>query len=349
MTNFSFVKSAAISLVVLASHTFTTAAISKTLVNGAGATFPQPLYALWFSEFSKTDKEASINYQAIGSGGGIRQFVAGTVDFGATDEPMSVEEEAKLTGKVAHIPTVLGAVVVSYNIPGIKDQLNLDGALVSEIFMGTVKKWNDPKIVAQNPNLKLPDLAINPAYRSDGSGTTGVFTDYLNKVSPEFKTKVGQGKAVQWPVGVGGKGNSGVAGIISQNPGSIGYVELIFAEQNKLTYAKIKNASGAYISPSLKATSAAASGKSKEMIAQNFKVSVTNSLDKDAYPISSFTWILVHDPVAPGKGEKIVQFLKWALSPAGQKLATDLGYAPLPADIAKSALEKIAKLSPKAS
>jgi len=297
------------------------------LINGAGATFPYPLYSKWFSEYNKLKPELKFNYQSIGSGGGIQQITNGTVDFGASDAPMSDEEIAKLPD-VMHIPTVLGAVVVTYHAP--LSSLRLTPELLASIFLGKVVKWNDSAIAKVNPGVQLPDLAITVARRSDGSGTTFVFTDYLAKVSPEWKTEVGAGKSVKWPVGLGGKGNEGVTGLVKQTPGSIGYVELVYANQNKLPLAALQNKDGAFVTPSLEATSSAAAGA---VIPDDFRVSITDAAGKASWPISAFTYVLVRKGQADGrKGEAVVKFLWWAVHD-GQKLAAALDYATLPAAV----------------
>ncbi len=294
------------------------------LVNGAGATFPFPLYSKWFSEYNKLHPDVRFNYQSIGSGGGIQQLTAGTVDFGASDAPMSAEEMARVPD-VQHVPTVLGAVVVTYNAPF--TGLKLTPALVEGIFLGTVKKWNDPALAKVNPGVPLPDAAITVVRRSDGSGTTYVFTDYLSKISPAWKEKVGVGKSVSWPVGLGGKGNEGVTGLVKQIPGSIGYVELAYATQNKLPTAAIQNRDGSFVTPTIEATSAAAAGVD---MPADYRVSVTDAPGKDAWPIASFTYLLVHEDAKDrARGEALVRFLWWAVHD-GQKLAAPLDYAPLP-------------------
>jgi phosphate transport system substrate-binding protein len=310
-----------------------TASADPILITGAGATFPNPLYSKWFSDYNKLHPDIRFNYQSIGSGGGIQQFTAGTVDFGATDAPMSADEQAKAPDAV-HIPTVLGAVVVTYNAP--IQGLRLTPAVLADIFLGKITKWNDPRIAAVNPGVKLPDAAIAVVRRSDGSGTTYVFTDYLSKVSPEWKEKAGTGKSVSWPVGLGGKGNEGVTGLVKQTPGSIGYVELAYANQNKLPTALLQNKDGNFVAPSIAATSAAAAGVT---IPADYKVSVTNASGKDAWPIASFTYLLVHrDAKDKAKGDELVKFLWWAIHD-GQATAAPLEYAPLPAAVVKM-LEK---------
>jgi len=294
------------------------------LINGAGATFPFPLYSKWFAEYNKLHPDLRFNYQSIGSGGGIKQITERTVDFGATDAPMSEEELKKAPG-VIHIPTVLGAVVVVYN--GAPEGVKLTSEALADIFLGKITRWNDPKLQAIPGQPKLPDVAITVAHRSDGSGTTSVFTDYLAKVSPAWKTTVGQGKAVKWPVGLGGKGNEGVTGTVKSTPGAIGYVELAYAKQNKLPIAAIKNADGTFVMPSIETTSEAAAGVT---LPADFRVSITDAKGKNAYPISSFTYILIYkEQTDPVRGKAIGNFLWWAI-PEGQKLAGPLDYAPLP-------------------
>ena len=316
-----------------------TAAIAATLINGAGATFPYPLYAKWFSEYRKANPEVEINYQSIGSGGGIRQFIEKTVDFGATDAPMSDEQLARAGAPVLHIPTVLGAVVLTYNLPNAPKGLKLTPDIVADAFLGKVTKWNDPRITALNPGVKLEgDILI--VHRSDGSGTTNIFTDYLSKVSPDWKAKAGTGTAVKWPVGLGGKGNEGVAGLIKQTPGSLGYVELIYAETNKLPYATLKNKAGTFVQPTLAAVTAAADGALKAM-PDDFRISLANADGKDAYPISGFTYLLVWKSMPDAaKAERLVKFLSWAVND-GQKLAGALQYAPLPKSLATKVEAKI--------
>ncbi|MBY0369901.1 phosphate ABC transporter substrate-binding protein PstS [bacterium] len=309
---------------------FSPALFAAALINGAGASFPYPLYAKWFSEYQKVNPEVQINYQSIGSGGGIRQFSQKTVDFGASDAPMTDEQIKEAKEPVVHIPTVLGAVVVTYNVPEVTKPLQLSGDLVADIFLGTITKWDDARIKAQNPGVTLPAKAILVAHRSDGSGTTNIFTDYLSKVSPAWKEKVGVGTAVKWPTGLGGKGNEGVAGLVKQTPGAVGYVELIYAKSNDLKFASIKNKAGAFVEPDMKSVTAAA-GATK--IPADFRVSLTDASGKGAYPISGFTYLLVwkKHPDAD-KGGKLVEFLNWAVTD-GQKYAGDLHYAPLPSSL----------------
>jgi phosphate transport system substrate-binding protein len=316
-------------MMVLASFGAHGAHAEDTLINGAGATFPFPLYSKWFSEFHKANPGVEINYQSIGSGGGIRQLLDKTVDFGASDAPMTDEQLAKSAVPILHIPTVLGAVVISYNLQQINQPLRLSGQVVADIYLGKIKNWDDAAIAALNPGVNIPkNVPILAAYRSDGSGTTAVFTDYLSKVDPEWKTKVGQGTAVQWPTGLGGKGNEGVTGILKQTPGSIGYVELAYAVSNQIPFAHLKNKAGSFIAPNTQSVTAAANGALKSM-PKDFRVSITDSAGKDAYPISSFTYLLVYKTMPGAKGAQFVNFLNWAMD-SGQELAAPLTYAPLP-------------------
>jgi len=302
-------------------------------LTGAGATFPNPIYTKWFDAYNKKTG-IQINYQSIGSGGGIRQFTEGTVDFGATDGPMNESQIQAVAGNVHHIPTVLGAVVVTYNLPSLGDvKLKFDGTLLVDIFMGRVTKWNDPKIAALNPGVKLPNIDLIVVHRSDGSGTTYVFTDYLNKFSREWKDKVGYATSVNWPVGLGGKGNEGVTQQVKQVEGALGYVELIYALSNKLPYGQIKNPSGSFITPSLETVTSAAAGI-KLPKDTDFRVSITNAPGAEAYPIASFTWLLVKkDNKDTAKAKLIRDFLAWMITPEAQKMAADLHYAPLPAPV----------------
>jgi phosphate transport system substrate-binding protein len=302
-------------------------------LTGAGATFPNPIYTKWFDAYNKKTG-VQINYQSIGSGGGIRQFTEGTVDFGATDGPMNQSQIDAVNANVVHIPTVLGAVVVTYNLPGLGDtRLKFDGNALVEIFMGRLTKWNDKQLQALNPGVKLPDQDIIVVHRSDGSGTTYIFTDYLNKFSREWKDKVGYATSVNWPVGLGGKGNEGVTQQVKQTEGAIGYVELIYALSNKLGYGEIKNAAGKFVTPSLESvTAAAASAKLPKDT--DFRVSITNAPGDAAYPIASFTWLLVpKDGKDPAKAKVLKDFLTWMISPDAQKMATELNYAALPAEV----------------
>ena len=309
-------------------------ASAETLINGAGATFPYPLYSKWFAEYAKVDPSVKFNYQSIGSGGGIKQITAQTVDFGASDKFLTDDDLKAAPGKILHIPTVMGAVVVTYNLPGVAKGLKLSSEDVADIFLGRITKWNDPKLVRDNPGAKLPDQPIIVVHRSDGSGTTAIFTDYLSSVSPEWKGKVGMGASVKWPVGLGGKGNEGVAGQVKTTQYTIGYVELAYAFENKLPYASLKNKSGAFVEPSIKSTSAAAAAAAKQMPA-DYRISLVNQPGKDAYPIVGFTWLLVYEQQKdPAKGKKLVEFLTWELK-KGQKMASALLYAPLPENVAK--------------
>src|SRR3954469_11842621 len=318
------------SLLILGGMLAAAAPLAAQSLTGAGATFPNPIYTKWFDAYSKKTG-IKINYQSIGSGGGIRQFTEGTVDFGASDGPMNESQIQAVNGNVLHVPTVIGAVAVTYNLPSLgTTQLKFDGNLLVDIFMGRVTNWNDPKIAALNPGVKLPDLDLIVVHRSDGSGTTYVFTDYLNKFSREWKDKVGFATSVNWPVGLGGKGNEGVTQQIKQVEGALGYVELIYAISNKLPYASIKNASGAFVEPSLESVTAAAAG-AKLPKDTDFRVSITNAPGDQAYPIASFTWLLVKkDNKDAAKAKLIRDFLTWMVTPEAQKMATELHYAPLP-------------------
>ena len=310
------------------------AAAQKVQINGAGATFPYPIYSKWFSEYNKLHPEVEINYQSIGSGGGIRQLSNQTVFFGATDGPMTPEQMLAAPGKILHLPTVLGAVVPVYNIPGVSTQLKFTGGLLADIFLGKITKWNDPTIMKLNPGVNLPGTDITVVHRSDGSGTSYIFVDYLAKLSAEWKQKVGVATAVNWPVGVGGKGNEGVSGLVTQTPGSIGYVELIYALQNKVSYGAVQNMAGDFVTATVESVSAAAAEAVKSMPA-DFRVSITNAPGKGVYPISSFTWLLLYEnPKDKAQARIMVDFVKWALTD-GQKFAPDLGYAPLPEAVVK--------------
>jgi phosphate transport system substrate-binding protein len=325
------VRSIAVALSAAALLTGTASGQSIDLT-GAGATFPYPIYSKWFSDYAQ-GTGVKINYQSIGSGGGIRQLSEQTVDFGASDGPMSDQELAGAKGgAVLHFPTVMGAVVITYNVPEVKRPLNLSGDLIADIFQGKVTKWNDARIVAQNRGVILPNSDILVVHRSDGSGTTYIFSDYLSAVSPSWSTSLGKGKEIKWPVGLGGKGNEGVAGQVKQTPGSIGYVELAYAKQNKLPYANVRNAAGRYVSPSIASVTAAAASM-KLPKNTDYRVSIVNAPGTASYPISSMTWILVyqHQPDAV-KGEKLVSFLRWAYK-NGEKSASSLDYAPLPASM----------------
>ena len=315
----------------------TSAVSAQMTINGAGATFPYPIYSKWFDEYAKVDPSVRFNYQSIGSGGGQKQILAQTVDFGASDGPMSDDNLAKAPGKLLHIPTVAGADVVAYNLPG-NPVLKLDPDAIAGVFLGQIKKWNDPKIAALNPGIKLPDQDIVIVHRSDGSGTTYIWTDYLSKISSEWKQKVGTNTSVNWPTGLGGKGNEGVAGQIKQTPGALGYVELIYAVQNKMPYADVKNASGEFMKASLESITAA---MATAQIPDDFRFSMTNAPGKDAYPIAGATWLLVYEQQKdPMKGKKLVEFLKWAMKD-GEKMARDLQYAPLPENVQERVLKRV--------
>ena len=314
---------------------------AQTTLTGAGATFPNPIYSKWFSEYHKQHPEIEINYQSIGSGGGIRQVTAGTVDFGASDGPMSDEQLQASKKKIQHIPTVLGADVPAYNIPGVKEDLKFTPDVLANIFLGKITTWNDPAIQKLNPDVKLPNQNINVVHRSDGSGTTYIWTDYLSKVSPEWKAGPGKGTSVKWPVGIGGKGNEGVAGTIRVVDGAIGYVELIYALQNKISFGSVKNPAGNFVKANLENTSAAANGVK---IPDDYRVSITNSPNKDAYPIASFTWLLIpQPPLDTNKGKILKDFLSWMIDD-GQKLAPSLDYAPLAPEVQGRVKSTIAKL-----
>ena len=314
-----------------------TRTLAQMLINGAGATFPNPIYQKWFAEYAKVDTSVRFNYQSIGSGGGQKQILAGTVDFGASDGPMSDASLAGATGKILHIPTVAGADVVTYNLPG-NPQLKFDGPTIADIFLGKITKWNDPQIAGQNPGVKLPDADIVVVHRSDGSGTTYIWVDYLSGVSKEWESKVGRGTSVSWPTGLGGKGNEGVTGQVKQTPGAIGYVELVYAKQNKLPFADIKNAAGEYVTPTIESiTKALAAAR----IPDDFRFSMVNPPGQGAYPISGTTWLLVYETQKDAvKGKKLVEFLNWAIT-QGEGMASALDYAPLPDSVQQRVLERI--------
>jgi phosphate transport system substrate-binding protein len=301
-------------------------------INAAGATFPYPIYNRWFTEYAQAHPNVHINYQSIGSGGGIKQVSEGTVDFGASDGPMNDQQLADAKVKVMHIPTVLGSDVPVYNLPGLNKSLNFTGDEIADIYLGKITKWNDPRLVKENPGANLPDKAILPVYRSDGSGTTYIFTDYLSKVSPEWMNKVGKGTSVKWQSGIGQKGNEGVAGMVRQTPGAFGYVELVYALQNKMEYGSVKNLTGNYIKATTDSVTAAAAGAAKTMPA-DYRVSITNAPGATAYPISSFTWLLIPKQFAdPAKGVAVRDFLGWMLE-HGESEASGMGYAPLPVQV----------------
>jgi phosphate transport system substrate-binding protein len=319
---------------VLAALAVAAPAAAQVRLNGAGASFPAIIYQDWIIAYNKAHQDVQLNYQSIGSGGGIQQFTQGTTDFGASDAPMSDQEIAAVNGNVIHIPTVLGAVLPTYNLPGISGALKFTPAVIADIYLGKITKWNDPRLAALNPGVKLPDLSIAVAHRSDGSGTTFIFTDYLTKVSPEWASKVGNGKSVNWPVGIGAKGNEGVSAIVSQTPGALGYVELGYAMINKLPVGAVQNKAGSFITPTIASVTAAAAGAMKQMGPNtDFRVSITNPDGADAYPISSFTWLLLHkqyDDAA--KAAALVKYVWWAET-QGQARCAELGYAPLPTQL----------------
>jgi len=320
---------------------------SALSINGAGATFPYPMYSKWFDEYHKKNANLQINYQSIGSGGGIKQITEGTVDFGASDGPMNDDQLKAFQDKhgfgILHFPTVLGAAVPSYNIPGVDAALNFTPDALAGIFLGKITKWNDPVIAGANKGVNLPANDIVVVHRADGSGTTYIWTDYLSGVSDEWKPKGGKGTSVNWPVGLGGKGNEGVTGSIKNTPNSIGYVELIYAETNKIPYGNVKNAAGVFVKASLAAVSAAAAGKAKEM-PDDFRVSIVNAPGKAAYPISSFTWLLIPEKFSDAaKRDAIKGFLKWALAD-GQGYAENLSYAKLPKEVVAKELKAISKI-----
>ncbi|HET7220124.1 MAG TPA: phosphate ABC transporter substrate-binding protein PstS [Vicinamibacterales bacterium] len=312
-------------------------------INGGGATFPYPIYSKWFAEYNKIHKNVQINYQSQGSGFGIRQLTAGTVFFGASDGPMTAEQLQAAPGKILHFPTVLGAVVPVYNIPGISQELKFTGPLLADIFLGKITKWNDPQIAKLNAGVQLPATDIVVVHRSDGSGTTYVWVDYLSKISGEWKKRVGINTSVSWPTGVGGKGNEGVAGLVTQTPGSLGYVELVYALQNKINYGSVQNADGEFVRASDKAVSRAAEVAAAQM-PEDFRVSITNAPGKGVYPISSFTWILLFEnPKDKAQAKTMVEFMKWALTD-GQKFASELGYAPIPKNVVDMELKALQKI-----
>lgn len=313
--------------------------VGQTTLNGAGATFPNPMYSKWFSEYHKLHSDVQVNYQPIGSGGGIRQVTAGTVDFGASDMPMTDKQLQEAKTKILNIPTVLGAVVPAYNIPGVTGEVKFTPEALAGIFLGKISKWNDKAITEPNPGVNIPDKEIIVVHRSDGSGTSFIWTDYLSKVSPEWKSQVGADTSVKWPIGVGGKGNEGVAGSIRQLSGAIGYVELIYAVQNNIPYGSVRNSSGAFIKASLESVTAAAASAPK--MPADFRVSITNAPGKDAYPISSFTWLLIPaQSKDPAKGKILADFLNWMVAD-GQKMTAALSYAPLPENVVAKVKEAI--------
>jgi phosphate transport system substrate-binding protein len=334
---------AALAAMVLALPAGPAVAGKILLINGAGATFPYPIYSKWFAEYAKVNPDVNFNYQSIGSGGGIRQITAGTVDFGATDGPMSDEQLRQAPGALLHLPTVLGGVVCVYNVPGVSRPLDLTRQALAEIFIGKATRWNDPVIAKANPDVKLPSEPIIVVHRSDGSGTSFIWTDFLSKVSPAWAKQVGKGTSVSWPVGLGGKGNEGVAGLVKQTPHSIGYVELGYAQHNKIPYARIENAAGKFVECTLESVTQAAAATAASTPA-DFRVSITDPPGDQAYPVASYTWLLVYgDQADATKGRAMKGFLTWMLRD-GQAFAGPLGYAPLPADVIRmveTAVEKI--------
>jgi len=310
---------------------------AQMLINGAGATFPYPLYSKWFDEYTKVDPSVRFNYQSIGSGGGQKQILAQTVDFGASDATMTDENLAKAPGKLLHLPTVAGAVVVTYNIPELPG-LKLDGTTIADIFLGKITKWNDPRIAALNPGAKLPAMDLVVVHRSDPSGTSYIFTDYLSSVSKEWEKNVGRNVSVKWPVGLGNKGNEGVAGQIKQLPGTIGYVELAYAHQNKLPVTELKNATGVFVKPSVESVTEALATAN---VPDDFRFSMVNAPGEKAYPIAGATWLLVYQQQKDAaKGKKLVEFLNWALT-KGEAMAAPLDYAPLPEKVRDRVLERV--------
>jgi len=312
-------------------------------INGAGATFPYPIYSKWFAEYNKLHPDVEINYQSIGSGGGIRQIQAQTVFFGATDGPMTPDQLQGSPSKILHFPTVLGAVVPVYNIPNVRTELKFSGAVLADIFLGKITKWNDPAIAKLNAGVQLPGIDITVVHRAEASGTSYIWVDFLAKTSEEFKKKVGVNTQVNWPTGVGGRGNEGVSALITQTPGSLGYVELIYALQNKISYGDVQNMDGEFVKASVESVTLAAAAAVKQMPA-DFRVSITNAPGKGVYPVSSFTWLLLYEnPKDKTMSKAMVDFLKWALTD-GQKYCADLGYAPLPADVVKLEMAALAKV-----
>jgi phosphate transport system substrate-binding protein len=312
-------------------------ALAQMLINGAGATLPYPLYSKWFDEYSRVDPSVRFNYQSIGSGGGLRQILAETVDFGGSDSPMSDENLAKVPGKLLHLPMVAGAVVITYNLPG-DPQLNLDGPSIADIFLGKISKWNDARLAALNPGVKLPDTDLVVVHRSDGSGTSYILTDYLSSVSREWESKVGRNTSVKWPAGLGAKGNEGLAGQVRQLANSVGYVELAYANQNKMAFALVKNTAGNMVSPSVESVTAAIAGA---VIPEDFRFSMVNPTGEHAYPIAGVTWLLVYERQKdPTKGRKLVEFLNWSMN-EGQAQVASLDYAPLPESVRQRVLDRI--------
>jgi len=338
-------KALSVLAVLLAIATFATLAIAEgqVLLNAAGATFPYPMYSKWFDVYHQAHPTVQINYQSIGSGGGIRQLIDKTVDFGASDGPMNDDQLKQASVPILHFPTVLGADVPSYNLAGVSAELNFTPEAIAGIFLGKITKWNDPAITSANPGVKLPSEDIVVVHRSDGSGTTYIWTDYLSKISPEWQQRVGKATSVNWPVGLGGKGNEGVAGLIQQTPDSIGYIELIYAIQNKIAYGRVKNSSGAFVKADLASVSAAAAAASKYM-PDDFRVSITNPEGKAAYPIASFTWLLIPSKFSDSaKRDAVKDFLKWMMTD-GQQYCEGLAYAKLPKEVVTKEMKAIAQI-----
>jgi phosphate transport system substrate-binding protein len=338
------IKKVFASLVVTAMAAGATLGAQTTQINGAGATFPYPIYSKWFSEYNKLHPNIQVNYQSIGSGGGIQQLSHETVFFGATDGPMTDEQLKAAPGPILHFPTVLGGDVPVYNLPGVTAELKFTGAVLADIYLAKIKKWNDAGIARLNPGVTLPATDITVVHRAEGSGTTYIWVDFLAKVSPEWKMKVGVAASVNWPAGIGGKGNEGVAGLVIQTPGSIGYVELTYALQNKISFGLVQNAAGEFVKANIQTVTAAAAGAAANMPA-DFRVSITNAPGRGAYPISSFTWLLFYqNPKDKAQARTMVDFMKWALAD-GQKYCGDLGYGPLPASIVKMEMAALQKIS----
>ena len=337
------VKILSVLSVLIVLGTVAVAAAGQVLLNAAGATFPYPMYSKWFDQYHQAHSNVQINYQSIGSGGGIRQLLDKTVDFGASDGPMTDEQLKQASVPILHFPTVLGADVPSYNLPGVSAELNFTPEALGGIFLGKITKWNDPAITSANPGVKLPGDDIVVVHRSDGSGTTYIWTDYLSKISPEWKQKVGTATSVNWPVGLGGKGNEGVAGLVQQTPNSLGYIELIYAIQNKIAYGRVKNSSGAFVKADLASVSAAAAAVAKFM-PDDFRVSITNPEGKAAYPIASFTWLLIPAKFTDSAKRDVVKdFLKWMMTD-GQQSCEALSYAKLPKEVVGKEMKAIAQI-----
>jgi len=339
-----FTKVFCVLAVLLALGTVAVAEGGQVLLNAAGATFPYPIYSKWFDQYRQAHPNVQINYQSIGSGGGIRQLMDKTVDFGASDGPMTDEQLKQASVPILHFPTVLGADIPSYNIPGVSAELNFTPEALAGIYLGKITKWNDPAITSANPGVKLPGDDIVVVHRSDGSGTTYIWVDYLSKVSPEWQSKVGKATSVNWPVGLGGKGNEGVAALVKQTPGAIGYIELIYAIQNHMSYGKVKNAAGVFVKADLASVSAAAAAAAKSM-PDDFRVSITNPPDnKAAYPIASFTWLLIPEKFSDATKRDVVKnFLKWMITD-GQQSCEALAYAKLPKEVVAKEMKAIAKI-----